>query len=220
MRSASGSAEDLTARARIRDAAIALFAEHGMQATSMKRVAAEAGVSQALVSHHFGSKDGLRSACDEHVAAVIEQRKRDALSQGPKLDLLEALRDQSDTFPLMRYLARMLIEGSPHADALVDGIIGASAASMEEGQRAGLFKPLDRTYDVNAVLVLWSLGLLVLNEQAERLLGMTFDGPAEDKVRYVRAAMEALQGLFTDDAYERMQHAFAPSEDEEEGSDE
>ncbi|GAA4907898.1 TetR/AcrR family transcriptional regulator [Streptomonospora salina] len=215
----SASTEDLTARARIRDAAIALFAEHGMGGTSMKRVAAEAGVSQALVSHHFGSKEGLRTACDEHVAAVIEEGKHEAMSKGPDLDILSALRDQSGTMPLLRYLARMLIEGSPQVDSLVDGIVGATAASMEEGERAGIFHSLDRPQDVNAVLVLWSLGLLVLHGQAERLLGLTFDGPAEDKVRYARAAMEALQGLFTDNAYEQINREFAPREDEEEGSD-
>ncbi|GAA1776833.1 MULTISPECIES: TetR/AcrR family transcriptional regulator [Streptomonospora] len=219
MRSASDGPEDLTARARIRDAAVSLFAEHGMRGTSMKRVAAEAGVSQALVSHHFGSKEGLRTACDEYVAAIIEERKRAALSKGPTVNVLEALREQSDSRPLMRYLARMLIEGSEHADSLVDGIVAASMASTEEAERAGIFRPSERPRDLNTVLVLWSLGLLVLHDQAERLLGMSIDGPAEDQIRYVRAALDALSGLFTDEARERMRTTFPADGEEEEGSD-
>ena len=58
------SAEDLTARARIRDAALRLFAERGLDGTTIRDIAKEAGVSGGLIRHHFGSKDGLRSACD------------------------------------------------------------------------------------------------------------------------------------------------------------
>ncbi|MDT0301281.1 TetR/AcrR family transcriptional regulator [Streptomonospora wellingtoniae] len=221
MRSASeNNPDDLTARARIRDAAVSLFAERGMRGTSMKQVAADAGVSQALVSHHFGSKEGLRTACDEYVAAIIEEGKRAAFSKGPRINVLDALREQSDSRPLMRYLARMLIEGSEHADALVDGIVAATSASMEEAERTGIFKPSDRPRDLTTVLVLWSLGLLVLHDQAERLLDMSLDGPAEHQVRYVRAAMEALSGLFTDEAREQMLAAFPADGEEEEGSDE
>lgn len=51
----------LTGRARLRAAALELFAERGFEATSTRAVAAAAGVSPALVTRHFGSKDGLRA---------------------------------------------------------------------------------------------------------------------------------------------------------------
>jgi TetR/AcrR family transcriptional regulator, regulator of cefoperazone and chloramphenicol sensitivity len=63
---------DLTARAVIRDEALRLFAEHGQDAVSMRRVAAAAGVSPGLVAHHFGSRAGLRQAVDAHVAALFD----------------------------------------------------------------------------------------------------------------------------------------------------
>lgn len=65
------SASDLTARARIRDAALARFGTDGIAATSVRAVAADAGVSPALVVHHFGSKEGLRQACDDYVLDSI-----------------------------------------------------------------------------------------------------------------------------------------------------
>ena len=49
------SAEDLTARARIRDAALALFAERGTDGATIRDIAKAAGVSGGLVRHHFGS---------------------------------------------------------------------------------------------------------------------------------------------------------------------
>ncbi|MDN5559804.1 MAG: TetR/AcrR family transcriptional regulator, partial [Ruaniaceae bacterium] len=46
---------DLTAAARIRDAAIDVFGRRGFEAASIREIAREAGVSPALVMHHYGS---------------------------------------------------------------------------------------------------------------------------------------------------------------------
>ena len=46
-------------KARIVAAAEPLFLEHGYRATTVRAVAAAAGVDSALISYHFGSKRGL-----------------------------------------------------------------------------------------------------------------------------------------------------------------
>jgi TetR/AcrR family transcriptional regulator, regulator of cefoperazone and chloramphenicol sensitivity len=69
MRSEPG---DRTARAEIRDAALRLFAGQGPETVTVRQVAAAAGVSPALVLHHFGSKEGLRAAVDQHVLDAFE----------------------------------------------------------------------------------------------------------------------------------------------------
>lgn len=46
-------------RARILQAAEALFAEHGFDAVSMRELTARAGVNLAAVNYHFGSKQAL-----------------------------------------------------------------------------------------------------------------------------------------------------------------
>ncbi|GAA1480110.1 TetR/AcrR family transcriptional regulator [Gordonia sinesedis] len=68
---------DLTARAKIRNAALDLYAEHGEDRVSMRAVAAAAGVTVGLVQHHFTTKDGLRDAVDQlvvdyHARAIAE----------------------------------------------------------------------------------------------------------------------------------------------------
>ena len=63
---------DLTAKARIREQALLLFAERGPDTVTVRDVAAAAEVSPGLVMHHFGSKAGLREAVDEHVAASFD----------------------------------------------------------------------------------------------------------------------------------------------------
>jgi AcrR family transcriptional regulator len=71
---------DLTARARIRDAAINRFAVEGFGA-SVRSIASDAGVSAGLVMHHFGSKDKLRAECDAHLLATIGRLKRENVAE-------------------------------------------------------------------------------------------------------------------------------------------
>ncbi len=53
-------------RARIVDAAVAKFAEHGFEGAGTRAIAARAGVTQGLVTYHFESKDELwRAAADQ-----------------------------------------------------------------------------------------------------------------------------------------------------------
>jgi len=73
--------EDLTARARIRDAALWHFAEEGFSRATIRDIAATAGVSPGLVRHHFGSKEGLRDACDE---AVSQRLRRSRLASAAR----------------------------------------------------------------------------------------------------------------------------------------
>ncbi|MFN3338556.1 MAG: TetR/AcrR family transcriptional regulator, partial [Dietzia sp.] len=117
------SGADRSGADRILDAAISGFGEHGVKGTSLKTIAAEAGVSQALILHHFGSKDRLHQACDEHVVRLVRQVKESAMGQGPQLDPLLALRQIEDSRPLLRYLARTLSEGGDHIAHLIDEMV-------------------------------------------------------------------------------------------------
>lgn len=73
------SSEDLTAKARIRNAAMDLYAEYGEDHTSMRAIAAAAGVTVGLLVHHFGTKDRLRDAVDQLVVDYFAQ----AIAQAP-----------------------------------------------------------------------------------------------------------------------------------------
>ncbi|WP_436757483.1 TetR family transcriptional regulator [Streptosporangium sp. V21-05] len=62
-------------RQRILEAARALFREHGYGGTTVRAVAAEAGVDSAMVFYFFGTKQGLFGAAlemSEHVPSAIE----------------------------------------------------------------------------------------------------------------------------------------------------
>lgn len=64
---------DLTAAARIRNAALEGFAHDGVEATSIRDVARAAGVSAGLVQHHFNTKADLEKAVNEYVLRVAAE---------------------------------------------------------------------------------------------------------------------------------------------------
>lgn len=78
------------ARERILDAALALFAAHGFDATPVRRVAEEAGVASGLVYYHFTDKVGLLSAIFERsqrqVEGSLDEATR-AVAEGPRAGL-------------------------------------------------------------------------------------------------------------------------------------
>ena len=62
-------------KSRILDAAEQLFANNGIDATSLRSIIAEAGVNLAAVHYHFGSKEQLlRSVLGRRLRPINEQR--------------------------------------------------------------------------------------------------------------------------------------------------
>ena len=209
MRSAPpGRPDDRTAVARIRDAALGCFAEAGVATTTVRQVAERARVSPALVIHHFGTKAGLRKACDAYVTAFLRERKSAAMRAGPGLDPLAVLRPEDDRVPILGYLARVLAEGSPEVDELVDELVADAERYLSLGVASGSVRPLADPNGVAAVLTLWSLGALALHRHVERRLGVDLAGSAADVVTataYAAPAMEILgRGIVAPELYERL----------------
>jgi AcrR family transcriptional regulator len=170
--------EDRTAKALIRDEALALFAEHGPEAVSLRQIAAAAGVSPALVVHHYGSKQGLRAAVDEHVAAVIdalfaELATADWTADGLGLSFAELLlRELPPGSPVPAYLRRLLLAGDRAGTELFRRWHGATIAVLEQLVASGAARP-SRDPAVRAAFLLANdLAVLVLREQLTAVLGV------------------------------------------------
>lgn len=170
------SLDDRSTKARIRDAAIASIAEHGLSGTTARKVASTAGVSPGLVIHHFESMEGLRSACDQYVATTIREFKEQAMSGGPTLDVLAAFRE-SPNQPLMGYLSQVLADDSPAVARLVDELVDDAEGYIQHGVESGMLQPSENPRGRAVVLTLWSLGALVLHQHLQRLLGVDLTDP-------------------------------------------
>lgn len=194
---------DAPAEERIVAAALDLFGHHGFRGTSVRAVADQAGVSPALVIHHFGSKEGLRSACEDWVLDTIRATKDESIAAGPDLlpGQLGALMARSR--PAVRYLARTLTEGSPRIDEFVDGLVEDSIGYTARAQEAGLVRPSADHRTRTIVLTLWMLSPLVLHRHLHRLLGVDLlAGDPDDALPYVQTAIEILvDGVLTEAAY-------------------
>ncbi|OAN41448.1 TetR/AcrR family transcriptional regulator [Mycolicibacterium iranicum] len=134
------SADDLTAAARIRDAAIELFGRDGF-GVSVRAIATAAGVSPGLVIHHFGSKDGLRKACDDYVTEAVYASKSASIQTSDPATWLSQMAEIEEYAPLMAYLVRSLQTGGELAKKLWRNMIDNVERYMQEGVDAGTVKP-------------------------------------------------------------------------------
>ena len=220
MRSRTRHLDDRTTRARIRDIALTEFAEHGIKGTSMRSIAAAAGVSPSHVIHYFGSKEGLRIACDDLVAAKLREQQAEVAGAGIELDPLGALRRSRQGLPILAYLARSLVEASPSSDALVDTLVADSERDIAALVANGLVTQSADPRTRAVLLTFWSLGSLALHAQLERLLGVRMTEPEESPAlmsAYAAATLELLgPGLLTPAMAERLQQIFSPAPAEEE----
>ncbi|MCV7090593.1 TetR/AcrR family transcriptional regulator [Mycobacterium interjectum] len=131
---------DLTAAARIRDAAIERFGDRGFD-VGLRTIAEAAGVSAALVIHHFGSKEGLRKACDDYVAEQIRETKSETIKSNDPATWFAQLAEIEEFAPMTAYLVRSMQTGGDLAKMLWHNMIANVEEYMEEGVRAGTIKP-------------------------------------------------------------------------------
>ena len=194
--------EDRTAKALIRDEALELFARDGPDAVTLRRIAAAAGVSPALVVHHYGSKQRLRVAVDEHVAAVIDAMFADLASadwtaDGLGLSFAELLLQQLPPgSPIPGYLRRLLLAGDRAGTDLFRRWHAATMAVLEELVAAGMARPSRDPAIRAAFLLANDVAVLLLREQLSDVLGVDPLG-GQGLVRWTDEALSMYRdGLF------------------------
>jgi AcrR family transcriptional regulator len=83
-----------TARPRILAAAFKCFCELGYEKSSMKRIAARAGVSQPLLHHHFETKERLlQSAIGEMTAGMFSMAADQLPQRGSTAERMDAAKE-------------------------------------------------------------------------------------------------------------------------------
>jgi TetR/AcrR family transcriptional regulator, regulator of cefoperazone and chloramphenicol sensitivity len=158
---------DLTARARIRDAAMRLFADHGGKATTIRAVAEQAGAAPGLVSHHFGSKQGLRDACDDYVLEYLRQIIKEGVGEQGVADPAYLDTVYQGAADVLRYVARALVDDSAAAATLFDNFVALTEDYLAT-LHGGASQSDLRTQA--AVLVAMRLGVWVLHPHLLRVL--------------------------------------------------
>jgi AcrR family transcriptional regulator len=192
---------DLTAAARIRNTALELFARKGAAATSIRELAAEAGVSAGLVQHHFPSKRALTEAVNQHVVAIARDLFAEAPIDGSPAAVHRELGDRitelvRDQPAALLYVARAAADGDEGALQIFDAFVGIAKEHWRRLADAGLLDPdADLAWAPLHVVVL-NLGTVLLSAAISRHLPDQFFSP--DQLERWNAATSALfeRGLY------------------------
>jgi TetR/AcrR family transcriptional regulator, regulator of cefoperazone and chloramphenicol sensitivity len=172
---------DLTARANIRNAALRLFGERGADVVTVRQIATQAGVSPALVLHHFGSKEGLRSEVDAFAASALET----ILEAIPAGELVEVLTggaskgSLAEAFargfppgsPLPAYLRRLLLTNDPAGAALFGRWFAATRRLLDVMVEMGVARPSEDPAIRAAFFLVNDLALIILRNQIAVAIG-------------------------------------------------
>lgn len=161
-----GSTPEVTARARILHAAVRRFAVDGLHA-GLRTVASDAGVTAGLIIHHFGSRDGLLSACDQEVLALTRSSKT-AVMTGGAGEMLTQLAQAEQYAPAVGYVLRRLQAGGPMATQLVEDFVADSVSYLAEGEKAGVIRPSSDPEARARLLTEMALGALLLQLPAQK----------------------------------------------------
>ncbi|WP_394939752.1 TetR family transcriptional regulator [Psychromicrobium sp. YIM B11713] len=194
--------EDLSTPAKIRDAAVRCFADSGFQKTSVRSIASAAGVSPGLIIHHFGSKDGLREACDEFILnKVLTKANEESSLQGFQSVLQNHLNNPGEFDLEVSYLRRAVSEDSPMGHKVITLVIDETEAVIRAGIADGTMNPSSDARALAVFVAMTSLAMLTMSEQINEAL----DAPGFNQAMTNRIAIPALElfthGLYVDDSY-------------------
>jgi len=183
MTAVSERGEELKKLELIRRAALKSFATRGAAATSLRSVAADAGVSLGLVQHHFETKAGLIKAVDDYVMGVVIEM----VSRPPSTHRKDSIADMGSRITnlliehpdVVDYFGRALIDGSPLGTTIWDTLAAFGTARWNTRKETGEARDdIDVTWAALNSLVL-ALGTLILRGHIERQVPDAFSSPAQ-----------------------------------------
>ncbi|MEX1249216.1 MAG: TetR family transcriptional regulator, partial [Acidimicrobiia bacterium] len=169
------------------------FPRDGFEGTTMRAIAEDAGVSAALVVHHYGSKEGLRKACDAHVVERIRTVKGEGIESDSLTDPSFMAGGFQIAEPLMRYLGWALATGSDAAALLFDEIVDESVRLTEMADEHGAMVAGPDVRTRSAVMLSMQMGSLILQDHLRRYLDIDPLSP-EGIMAISRATLEIFSG--------------------------
>jgi TetR/AcrR family transcriptional regulator, regulator of cefoperazone and chloramphenicol sensitivity len=169
--------EDLTARARIREAALRHFAEEGYERATIRGIARTAGVSPGLLRHHFGSKEELRQACNDYVSGVLHHMNVQLLA-----DAGDAASAHRASRRFQRYIARALVDGSAMAGPIFDEMVMLTQQWLARADEGRPDPPAVDQRIRAALVTAMAAGIPLLHEHVSRAMGTDMFAPEGDRL--------------------------------------
>jgi AcrR family transcriptional regulator len=187
--------------ARIRTAALRCFAARGVEVTSLREVAAEAGVSIGAVQYNFGAKSQLVSAVDAYSLDVI---RRVMAGEPPTVQGAESIDVtgqrvatlMSEYPEVAEYVARSIVDATAFGSSIFDILVDLGTARWRRRAEQGLLDvDTDQEWAVlNSILI--TVAAIVCRPQLDAHLPKPFTSAAMLS-RWTRSVNAMIRGGFT-----------------------
>lgn len=193
--------QSISTRESILDASEGMFGELGYDGASMRALARASKTSQALLHHHFGTKEGLYTAVtarvEERMKGVVEELDT-LLSTGSDVGAfvsgltcyLAFLRESPNVLRLQQWRR---IRGDEHGDAWYAGVLRTLRSHLQRLADTGNL-PATADVDKHAALLVSVANYWAENHgELRRLLGIE-DTPAAFESAYAEYVSKLLLG--------------------------
>ena len=162
---------------RLIDIATKAFSESGFAATSLRSIAKLAGVSPALLVHHFGSRDGLIEQCIMRGLGLWVAEKQSFVDVSLSTALAQWQGAIDKHGPKLQFFRQVLLSGGPAADMLFRRMVQEAEIMIRTEQSKGKMRKTENVADLALIMTLHGLAPLVLQEQVNSYLGGSFQDP-------------------------------------------
>lgn len=160
---------------QIFDATVKCILKHGAQRVTMRSIAAEANVSQALLHYYFKNRENLLLECTRNLFDILEMKIKENVERGlSPVEMLEKLlaagqqniERHSDLFIVVQEIWALAIRNPEIMKGFKAHMQRMSAVVRKilvDGEREGVFRRMERDSEVLAALYLTQIiGLGVL----------------------------------------------------------
>ncbi|MDN5661695.1 MAG: TetR/AcrR family transcriptional regulator [Brevibacterium aurantiacum] len=154
---------------RIRTAAIREFSTHGFTKSTIRSIASAAEVSPGLVIHHFGSKEGLRTACDNYVFDAIAEAK--AANAEYATQAMQMIFEDSNMAMIINYLMKSLLDPSEHGQRYFEHYISLVEDYIAHGFAGYVFRQSEDPRGQAATIATLALAPAILEHRLQESLG-------------------------------------------------
>jgi AcrR family transcriptional regulator len=185
MRSANASKEHLI------EVSTRVFAREGFAGTSLRMIAVEAGVSAALLVHHFGSKQHLIEQAIE-IALGQWMKEKDHLSELPLSEALsEWPKTAKDGEQKLEFFKQVMLSGGRPAEVLLERMHLEARERLILLSKSGATREFTDIDTTALLLATYAMAPLILSDSVKKILGGDLTEAAISE-KLARSSMEIL----------------------------
>lgn len=167
----------LDTRAQLIEVATAAFARAGIATTSLRAIAKEAGVSPALVVHHFGSREKLIEDCIIKALGLWVSEKQEFVDVSLSTALAKWQGAIAEHGVKLQFFRQVLIAGGEPASILFSRMVKESEMMIQAQIDKGQMRKSENLPDLALLMTLHGLAPLLLQDQVNNHLGGNFLEP-------------------------------------------